>query len=98
MRPEPGFWKLLWLALARAETEVSAPDRTRIPLFLRARFRLAPRWLAVCARRSPRKALAVFVLAAGLAVLAVHAPAQGCSWRGVAVPGERAHWVCERTA
>jgi hypothetical protein len=64
------------------------------------RLRLAPRWLAACARRSPRKAvgvLAVFVLAAGLAVLAVHGPAQGCSWRGVAVPGERAHWICMRT-
>ena len=71
----------------------------RLPPLLSAR--LQAWWLLHRVRRSPSRALAVLavvVMAAGLVVVAVHGPVQGCAWRGVAVPGERAHWVCERVA
>ena len=60
-------------------------------------FILYPWWL-VCRPRRALAVLAMVVMAAGLVVVAVHGPAGGCEWRGVAVPGERAHWVCVRSA
>lgn len=52
-------------------------------------------------RRYPRRALAVLVsvvVLAGVAFLAVHAPAGGCRLEVVSVRGERAHWVCVQNA
>ena len=75
------------------------PREIRLHLFL-VRLRLAPWWAVSRCRRSPAftlAAVAAAVIVAGMAVLAVHAPSGGCRWAAIAVPGERAHLVCERT-
>jgi hypothetical protein len=64
-----------------------------LPLLLSARMRAW--WLLWQARRHPFRATAVVLVAVGLVVLAAHTPARGCTLRMVAVPGQRAHWVCD---
>lgn len=73
-------------------------DQPGLPLLLSARMRAW--WLLWQVRRSPRRSALAFLAAAavvaGLAVLAVNAPAGGCHWRVAGIPGGRAHMVCVR--
>jgi hypothetical protein len=68
------------------------PDVPRFPPSLRVR---AAFWV-LCwqARRRPFLAALIVAGVVALAVLAARAPVQGCSFKVVAVPGEKAHMVC----
>ena len=72
----------------------------RMPLLLAARLRLAPRWLASCARRYPGAVIAVTVavaviVVAGVVFAAAYGPRPACHLRAAAGAG-RAHWTCVR--
>ena len=71
------------------------PIEVRLYLFL-VRLWLAPVWAVSPVPSFPGlhlAAVAAAVIVAGMAVLAVHAPAWGCRWAAIRLPGERARLV-----